>query len=105
VEPQKFEYRLVFSKIGILKYISHLDLLRLFQRALRRAEIPVIFSQGYHPIPKIRFERALKLGIESKEEILYLKLSLPLSEEEVKARLNAQLPSGIKVLSVSRLSS
>lgn len=100
---QIYDYSLTFTKLGILKYISHLDLLRLFQRVLRRAEIPVLFSQGYHPIPKIRFKRALKLGIESKAEKLYLKLMLPLSADELMQRLNAQLPDDIQIISACRM--
>ena len=100
---QIYEYSLTFTKLGILKYISHLDLLRLFQRVLRRAGIPVLFSQGYHPIAKIRFKRALKLGIESKAEELYLKLLKPLPEDELIQRLNTQLPSGIQIISASKI--
>lgn len=100
---QGFDYLLIFTKIGVLKYISHLDLLRLFQRAIRRAGLNVVFSKGYHPIPKIKFERALKLGIESSEEKLYLKLSKPILEKELMKNLNAQLPSEIKVLQTLRI--
>jgi radical SAM-linked protein len=100
---QAYEYLLVFSKKGILKYISHLDLLRLFQRAIRRADLPVVFSQGFHPIPKIRFERALKLGIESDSERMYIKLKIPLMPLELKERLNAQLPPDIQVIQALRL--
>ena len=98
-----FNYLLVFTKAGILRFISHLDLLRLFQRALRRAEIPVVFSNGFHPVPKIRFEHALKLGVESEGEKLYLKLMLPLSLDELMQRFNAQLPKDIRMISACRV--
>lgn len=96
---QVYIYCLHFSKKGILRYISHLDLLRLFQRVIRRADIPVVFSRGFHPIPKIKFERALKLGMESEDEKMYIKLTLPITCEELILRLNAQLPQGIKIKS------
>ena len=101
---ENYSYRLEFSKKGLLRYISHLDLLRLFQRAVRRAEIPVVFSQGFHPIPKIKFERALKLGVESESEKLFLRLYIPLAPEELVTRLNSQLPPGIQIQKVSKLS-
>ena len=99
----KYNYELTFSKLGILRYISHLDLLRLFQRVIRRADLPVVFSQGFHPIPKIKFERALKLGIESKAEKLYLKLKENISEEELRKSMNEQLPAEIQIISVLKL--
>ena len=98
-----FNYLLIFTKAGVLRFISHLDLLRLFQRALRRAEIPVVFSNGFHPVPKIKFERALKLGVESKGEKLYLRLVLPLPPDELMQRLNAQLPEDIQMVSACRI--
>jgi len=98
-----FEYLLIFKKEGLLKYISHLDLLRLFQRAIRRAELPIVFSKGFHPIPKMKFERALKLGIESEGEKLYIRLEPPISAKKIKSRLNSQLSSEVNISSVSRI--
>lgn len=80
-----------------MKYISHLDILRLFQRAVRRAKLPVSFSQGYHPIPKISFKRALKLGLESDGEEMFLKLNSYLDPKVLEEKLNEQLPDGIKI--------
>ncbi|MDP8233843.1 MAG: TIGR03936 family radical SAM-associated protein [Candidatus Saelkia tenebricola] len=102
MNEQYFSYLFIFSKVGILRFISHLDLMRLFQRVLRRAEIPVVFSKGFHPHPKIKFERALKLGVESREEKLYFKLLLPLSPDELMQRFNAQLPKGVQIISACR---
>ena len=59
---------IIFSKQGQLRFISHLDLLRLFSRACRRARLPVVLSKGYSPKLKIKIKRALKLGIESRNE-------------------------------------
>jgi radical SAM-linked protein len=100
---QVYSYRLGFSKQGLLRYISHLDLLRLFQRAIRRADIPVVFSKGFHPIPKIKFERALKLGIESRCEKMYIKLTFPLSPQELIVRLNSKLPPDVRIHSAFRI--
>jgi radical SAM-linked protein len=99
-DSKKYVIQLEFFKKGWMKYISHLDLLRLFQRVLRRAEIPVLFSKGFHPIPKIRFERALKLGVESEKEkvFVYLEEFVPL--EDIEEKLNKELPEGIRVIKI-----
>ncbi len=97
------EYRLVFTKKGLLKFISHLDLLHLFQRVLRRANINVFYSQGFHPIPKIKFSRALKLGIESDNEQLFIKLREEIEENRLKEEMNSQLPDEIQILSVVKV--
>jgi len=98
-----FNYKLTFTKKSSLIYISHLDLLRLFQKALRRAGVPIVFSKGFHPIPIIKFERALKLGIESENEKLYLRLNRKVSSRAIKNRLNKKLPEGILILDVIML--
>ncbi len=100
---EHFDYKLNFTKLGILKYISHLDILRLMQRALRRADLPVLFSKGFHPIPKIKFERALKLGVESGSEKIFFSFTKDISEEAVLSAVNAQLPQGIKITSVLKI--
>ncbi len=84
-----------FCKKGTLRYISHLDVLRLFQRSVRRAELPVAISKGYSPHYKIGFGKALRLGLESDgEEIVFL-LDKWIEPEEFMARLNKKLPEGI----------
>ncbi len=62
--------RLTFSKSGPLKYSSHLDLMRVWERALRRAEVPLAYSGGYNPRPKLQLARALPLGHSAENEIL-----------------------------------
>lgn len=87
-----------FCKKGILRYISHLDVLRLFQRAVRRAGLPVTLSQGYTPHYKISFERALKLGVESEDEKAIFGLDTWVEAEEFTKKINEKLPEGIRVL-------
>lgn len=87
-----------FSKKGILKYISHLDVLRLFQRAVRRAHLPVTLSQGYTPHYRISFLNALKLGVESEQEQAVFMMDTSIGPEEFMLRINEKLPEGIKVL-------
>lgn len=89
------KYRVVFAKKDQMKFISHLDLVRVFQRAARRAEIPLIISQGFSPRPKISFKRALKLGAESESEEAVFHIKGLISKEDFENRLRAQLPEGI----------
>lgn len=92
------KFEVTFCKKGDLRYISHLDIVRLFQRAVRRAGLPVKLTQGYTPHYKIGFSKALKLGIESSAEKALFTMSAWMAEEEFKDRINEKLPDGIKVL-------
>jgi radical SAM-linked protein len=91
----------VFTKKGALKYISHLDLMRLFMRAMRRADLPLKFSEGFSPHPKLSFKRALKLGVESDHEegTVMLRDFVPL--EVFQKKLQQQLPEGISIKQVT----
>ena len=88
----------MFCKKGRLKYISHLDIVRLFQRAIRRASLPVVLSQGFTPHYKIGFSNALKLGVESEGENAVFAIEGWIDQEEFKNRINEKLPEGIKVV-------
>ena len=81
-----------------MRFISHLDLVRLFQRALRRAGLPVTITKGFSPRLKISIDRALKLGLASdhEEATVYLD-EPPQGTEEFIKKINEQLPEGIKV--------
>lgn len=92
----KLEVR--FCKKGVLRYISHLDTLRLFHRAVRRADVPVALSQGYTPHYRISFFNALKLGIESDNEKAVFTMDSWIDPEEFKMSLNDKLPEGVRVL-------
>ena len=89
----------VFCKKGDLRYISHLDIVRLFQRAVRRANLPVSLSQGFTPHYKISFSNALKLGIESEGENAVFAIDSWMDPEEFKIRLNEKLPEGVRIIS------
>jgi len=80
-----------------MRYISHLDLLRLFQRAMRRAHIPISLTKGFNPHPRISFKRALKLGVESDAEDVLLYVEGDISPADLMERLNAELPEGIRI--------
>lgn len=90
--------RCKFTKEKDMKYISHLDLLRLLDKALRRAKIKLSFSQGFNPHPKIAFGQALSLGISSFGEYVDIELYEDIKEDEFLNRINNVLPDGIKFL-------
>ncbi len=89
--------RLLFSKTGRAKYISHLDLMRTFQRAFQRAELTIKHTEGFNPHPFISILLPLSLGFSSECEVLEFQLLDGATHEEVPARLNAVLPEGITV--------
>ncbi len=105
METDRRAFKIIFAKKGQMKYISHLDLLRLFQRAARRAGIPLILSKGFSPRPKISLKRALKLGLESESEEGVFQVAAESSRaamtaEDFRSRLQAQLPEGINIKNI-----
>lgn len=95
-----YKIEFIFAKRKLMKYISHLDLMRLFMRALRRADLPVKITEGFNPHPKLSIKRALKLGLESEHEEAAVVLKEKIRPEEFKERLQGQLPPGIEIKSV-----
>ncbi|MBR2591009.1 MAG: TIGR03936 family radical SAM-associated protein [Clostridia bacterium] len=95
------EVRLEYTKLGNTKYISHLDLNRVFFRAVRRAEIPLWFTEGYNPKPYFKYAQSLPLGVESECECVDIRLTDDnYSNSLLKEKLNAVLPEGIRILRV-----
>ncbi|MCX5711951.1 MAG: TIGR03936 family radical SAM-associated protein [Candidatus Omnitrophica bacterium] len=92
-----FKIDFVFTQTGLLKYISHLDLMRLFTRAMRRAELPLKLTEGFSPHPKFSIKKALKLGVESGHEEAVAGLNQLIRPEDFKSRLQEQLPEGILI--------
>ena len=90
--------RLKYCKDGPIKYISHLNLAQVFTRTLRRADIPVVISNGFNPRFRISFGPPLPLGISSTSEYLDIKLKEDIKVEELTERLNLVLPQGLKIL-------
>jgi radical SAM-linked protein len=100
-EPQRL--RVTFAKGEEVKYISHLDLMRLWERALRRAEVPVLHSQGYNPRPKISFAAPLAVGITGHREMLDVMLERPLAPLDFATAVNRQLPVGVILVEVEEV--
>ena len=92
--------RITFSKQGALRYTGHLDLHRLWERAMRRAELPLAYSLGFHPQPKISIAAALPLGFSSRGEVLDVRFNEEISTQEVADRLKNSLPKDIQITQV-----
>jgi len=87
-----------YSKTGQAKYFGHLELVNIMFRAIKRADIDIKYTQGFHPKPKVSFEDPLAIGIESEIENMYIAVSHLTKREEVVQRLNKQLPEGLEIL-------
>ncbi|MEJ5330204.1 MAG: TIGR03960 family B12-binding radical SAM protein [Desulfobaccales bacterium] len=101
--PPPVLYRLSYAKLGPARWLSHLELINAIYRALRRAALPLAFTGGYHPLPKVAFHGALPVGVESLCECLDVALTRPLPPEALVERLNSVLPEGLKALTAARL--
>jgi radical SAM-linked protein len=100
--PQQ-RLRLTFAKGEPLKYISHLDLARTWERAFRRAGLPVAYSQGFSPHPRFQIAAALPVGVTGRAEQLDVWLTECLTPEEVLSRLGRALPPGLAVLRIEQV--
>lgn len=92
-------YRLRWAKRGKLRFLSHHDEALIFERAARRGGVPIAYSKGFTPHPKIAFGSGLPVGFGSEVELLDIGLGEPLAAEEVISRFNVGLPEGLEVLS------
>lgn len=90
--------RIKYTKGEEVKFLSHRNLMNVFFRAVRRAELPIVFSQGFNPHMKISWGQALKVGQSSASEEATLQLEGWVKPEEVKERLNQVLPKGVAIL-------
>lgn len=93
-------FRVHYSKREDMRYTGHLDLYRAWERLIRRARLPLAYSQGYNPRPKINLSPALPLGFTSECELIDVWLEKPLPKDEINARLQEAAPPGIKIQAV-----
>ena len=90
--------RIKFTKTGALQFISHLDLNRTMKTVMIRAKIPIHYSEGFNPHPKMVFALPLSIGAESVCELLDIKIDLEMTSYEIISRLNGALPPEMRVL-------
>ena len=91
-----------YKKVDRLKFISHLDTIRLLQRAIRRAGIKILYSQGYNPHPKFSFAMPLSLGLETYGDYVEIELEDYENSNTIKERLNKVLPEFFKVIEAKK---
>jgi radical SAM-linked protein len=95
--------RIAFAKENDAKFIGHLDLTKVFERALRRAGLPMLFSEGFNPHPKISFGSALALGATSVREYVDIDLAEDIKPADFMIKMQAQLPQGIVILAAKEV--
>ena len=95
--------RITFSKQDALRYSSQLDVHKIWERAARRVGLPLTYSRGFHPLPKLSIANALPLGFSARAELLEMKLDEDLETRSVLADLNSTLPDGMKISRVEKV--
>lgn len=96
-------YRMMYAKEGPARYISHLDLLRTFERAARRAGLPIAFTGGFNPHPKIAFAAPLAVGTAGEAEYADLELVREVPVSSLRRDLSRTLPEGLRLIEVRRI--
>ena len=102
-EVSVLKIRIKFSKQGAMKFIGHLDLMRYFQKALRRAEIPVAFTEGFSPHMIMSFAAPLGVGLTSNGEYMDIEVHGSMSSKEAVLRLNRVMVEGIQMISYRQI--
>ena len=95
--------RIKFRKYGVLRFIGHLDVMRFFQKLMRRADIPIAFTGGYSPHMIMSFASPLGIGLTSDGEYLDIELTAPVDSREAVRRMNEECVEGIEVLSIRQI--
>ena len=91
-------YQITFTKAGPMRFTGHLDLHKTLERTMRRANLPVVYSEGFNPRPKLQLASALPLGYTSEAEVAEFWLKEPLPLEEVAKAFKAAAPPGLELL-------
>ncbi len=98
VRSRSSKIRINFSKTGVMRFLSHLELINLFYRALRRADFPLVYSKGFHPLPRVSFSKPLPVGMESLDEYMDVEVEgVPVLNDLID-RLKKEMPDGLDIL-------
>ena len=103
VPPRVQRIRLKFGKLGDMSLISHLDLHRFFQRAVRRAALPIAYTEGFNPLPRISIAKALPLGQTSNAEFVDFELTATIPIEEFEQRFSAELDDDLPIYAINEI--
>ena len=95
------KYLVRFKKMGRTRFLAHLEMVKIFIRSLRRTDMPLKYSNGFHPMPRVSFGDTLPMGMQSENETMVLVLTEAVDPEKMIARLQPQLPNGLEICSVS----
>lgn len=95
---KQYVQRTLFTRCGATSYIGHLDLMKVFERAIRRAELPILYTQGYNPRPMMVFALPLGVGINTEGDYVDVPMAVPVNSEEFVEKVNRELPQGLKIL-------
>lgn len=98
LHQHEYVCRGLFERKGALSYIGHLDLKAVFERALRRAELPLLYTQGFNPRPMLEFALPLGVGIDTEGDWVDVAMEVPLDPDEYVRRVNEELPDGVHVI-------
>lgn len=99
-----YKYLFTFQKTGLMIYISHLDLQRLFRRTIKSCGYKIIYSQGFNPHPKMSIAQPLSLGYIGLQEYMEIELNSDIDPDLIKDNINDQLPDGVKITRVKKQS-
>ena len=99
---QTEKFAVTYSKTGDARFFGHLEMVSIFLRSIRRARIPVKYSQGFHPLPKVSFQDPLPIGMESEEETFCISVEPGVDPRTFPQSLNPLLPPGLTVKSCKR---
>ena len=102
-QPRQWRYQLSFSRGRRLSYLSHLENVAVIIRGLRRLEIPLAFSQGFHPHPKVSFSHALPVGLASEHEVMEFRTKVPIELSSLASNWSKVMPVELKVKEVIKL--
>jgi radical SAM-linked protein len=92
-----------YSKEGDASFLSHREVMRALERALRRCELPLVFTEGYSPRPRMSFSPALPLGVAAEAEYIEVGVDGEVDEEDARERLNRALPEGLRIREIDSL--
>lgn len=96
------DYYLTYKRGDSIKYVSHLDFVRVFGRAFRRAELPIAYSEGFNPHPLLTFALPLSVGYTSECELMEFVMEKEMETEEIKEKLQKAMPIGIEITEVCK---
>ncbi len=100
MEDQRAYALVTWRKAGVLRFLGHLDVARTFDRAVRRARLPVVYSKGFSPRAGIRFADPLPVGAAGENELCVIELARPMAADDLQELLSAQMPDGLDVTEV-----